>query len=34
MKKEDNKIIYPSIEEGVDLKYEVLDNKLKDKKLL
>ena len=27
---EDNKIIYPSIEEGVDLKYEVLDNKLKE----
>ena len=27
---EDNKIIYPSIEEGVDLKYEVLDDKLKE----
>ena len=27
---EDNKIIYPSIEDGVDLKYEVLDNKLKE----
>ena len=27
---EDNKIIYPSIEDGVDLKYEVLENELKE----